>query len=291
MTRLRLKMDEDLRLRNLAVGTRKHYLAAVARYARFYGCSPDRLDTSHVRGFLLHLDALGRAPATRIVYWAALLFFYTHTLGRPEVMATIPRPRSRPTPPRIPLTQQQARPLLHAAQRDPGTHALLATLLACGLRISEATHLRIQDLDSTAGLLYVRRGKGHKPRALGLRDDLLALLRRYWAAERPGHTWLFPAQRLIAPGRVHPTRRWADRPVDADTVRARLHAITRRAGLTRRVTPHDLRVTYASWLAAAGVDLRTIQVLLGHASPTTTARYVHVRPDLLRAVPSTLAML
>ena len=108
---------------------------------------------------------------------------------------------------------------------------------------------------------------------------------------KPERVCDFAGCELAGEHRAHPPRRWADRPVDADTVRDRLHAITRRAGLTRRVTPHDLRVTYASWLAAAGVDLRTIQVLLGHASPTTTARYVHVRPDLLRAVPSTLAML
>jgi len=295
MTPLRQKMTEDLQLRNFAASTQRHYLAAVARYARFYGRSPDRLDTHHARGFLLYLHRLGRAPATRIVYWAALRFFYTHTLGRPDVMATIPRPRPRPTPPRIPLTREQARPLLSAAQEDPFTHALLATLLASGLRISEATHLRIEDRpgpeDSTSGLLQVRRGKGHKPRTLGLPTELLDCLRSYWDAERPGYTWLFPAQRLGAPGRVHPTRRWADRPVGNQTLRKRLHAITRRAGLTRRVTPHDLRATYATWLAEAGVDLHVIQVLLGHSSPNTTARYTYVRPDRLRAVPSTLAML
>ena len=119
----------------------------------------------------------------------------------------------------------------------------------------------------------------------------LRLLRRYWTVERPLAPWLFPAQRLITPGRVHPRHRWADRPVSPKALRTRLCKVTKRAGLERRVTPHDLRRTFATWLLEAGVDLRTVQALLGHASPETTALYTLVRPELIRRTPSPLEML
>jgi site-specific recombinase XerD len=137
----------------------------------------------------------------------------------------------------------------------------------------------------------VRRGKGAKARSVKLGDKHLRVLRRYWVVERAPATWLFPAQRLIAPGRVDPRQRWASHPASPDTMRSRLHQMTQRAGLQRRVTPHDLRRTYATWLLEAGVDLRTVQVLLGHASPNTTTRYTQVRPELIRRTPSPLEML
>jgi len=291
MTPLRQKMEADLRLRNLAPGTTQVYISCVARYALHFGRSPDRLGTDEARAFLLHLADLGRAPATRVVYHAALRFLYVETLGWPEVMATVPRPRVRATPPRRPLTCEEVTALLVAAPQWPFMYTMIATLLATGLRISEACHLQPRDIDSRSGFIHVRRGKGAKPRSVKLGEKHLRLLRRYWVVERPGRSWLFPAQRLVAPGQVDPRRRWADKPVAPDTVRCRLRRIARLAGLQRRVTPHDLRRTYATWLLEAGVDLRTVQVLLGHASPETTARYTTVRPGLILRTPSPLDML
>jgi site-specific recombinase XerD len=203
----------------------------------------------------------------------------------------VPRPRVRPPQPRRPLVAGEARALLDAAADCPIDHAVLATLLATGLRISEACHLQARDIDSRAGLVHVRNGKGGKSRCVKLGDRLLRTLRRYWRVAEPRRPWLFPAQRLVGPGRVDPHRRWADHPIAPDTVRSRLHRLAQRAGLQRRVTPHDLRCTYATWLLEAGVDLRTVQVLLGHASPETTARYTRVRPELIRRTPSPLQML
>lgn len=291
MTPLRQKMDADLRLRNLAEGTRREYIRRVAAFARYFGQSPARLGAKEVRAFLLHLAELGRAPATRVVYHAALRFLYVETLGRPEVMATVPRPRVKPPQPGIPLSREEVRVLLDAAAADPFTYTLLATLLATGLRITEACRLVPADIDGRSGLIHVRSGKGDKSRSVKLGEKHLRLLRRYWVVERPARPWLFPAQRLVAPGRVDPVHRWAERPVSPDTVRDRLTRLTHRVGLQRRVGPHDLRRTYATWLLEAGVDLRTVQVLLGHASPETTARYTAVRPELIRKTPSPLEML
>jgi len=293
MTPLKQKMEADLRLRNLSSGTRDHYLRCVARYARYFGCSPSQLGTAEVRAFLLHLAALGRAPATQVVYHAALRFLYTETLGRPEVMATVPRPRVPYRPPRRPLVKAEARALLDAAAEAgrPFDYTVIATLLATGLRVSEACHLRPADIDSRAGLVHVRCGKGGKARSVQLGDRLLRLLRRYWVVERPGRQWLFPAQRLVAPGQVDPHRRWASHPISTDTVRDRLRRLARSAGLDRGVTPHDLRRTYATWLLEAGENLRVVQVLLGHASPETTAIYTRVGPELIRRVPSPLQVL
>lgn len=291
MTPLRQKMEADLRLRNLAPRTLREYLRCVARFAAHFGRSPEHLGAPEARAYLLHLAELGRAPATRAVYHAALRFVFAETLGRPEVMATVPRPRVRATEPRRPLTREEVNALLGVAAAVPFTYTVISTLLATGLRVSEACSLQPADIDSRSDLIHVRRGKGAKPRSVKLGDRHLRLLRRYWVVERPGRSWLFPAQRLISPGRVDPVRRWTDRPVGIDTVRTRIHRVTRRAGLQRTVTPHDLRRTYATWLLEAGVDLRTVQVLLGHASPNTTARYTRVRPELIRRTPSPLDML
>ena len=291
MTPLRQKMEADLRLRNLAESTAAEYVRCVACFARHFQRSPAELGASQARAYLLHLAEQGRAPATRKVYHAALRFLYVETLGRPEVMASLPSPRVKATEPRRPLTREEVTALRVAAASMPFTYTMLSTFVATGLRNSELRHLQPADIDSRSGLIHVRHGKGDKPRSVQLGDRHLRLLRRYWRVERPAGPWLFPAQRLIAAGRVDPKRRWADRAVSADTVRQRLHEVTRRAGLGRRVTPHDLRRTYATWLLEAGVDLRTVQVLLGHRSPNTTARYTHVRPELIRRTPSPLDML
>lgn len=291
MTPLRQKMEADLRLRNLTPGTIYEYLRCVKCFARHFGRSPAKLGTQEVRAYLLHLADKGRAPATRKVYHAALRFVYVETLGRPEVMATVPWPRVKVKEPRRPLTREEVNALLTAAAPMPFMYTMLSTLLATGLRISEACQLQPADIDSRSGLIHVRHGKGDKPRSVQLGQRHLRLLRRYFFVERPTSAWLFPAQRLVAPGRVDPVRRWAERPVGTATVRNRLHRLTGLVGLGRSVTPHDLRRTYATWLLEAGVDLRTVQVLLGHGSPNTTARYTRVRLELIRRTPSPLDML
>lgn len=284
MTRLRQKMLEDLRLRDLGARTAQTYIWCVASFARFYARSPDQLGSAEVRGFLLHLRELGRAPATRAVYHAALTFLYVQTLGRPEVMALVPRPRVRTQRPSRALSRDEARTLLDGMAHRPFDYTFFALMLATGLRISEATALSVHDIDRRAGLLRVRSGKGGKARCVMLSPRTLRLLERYWVVVRPPGPLLFPARRVLKPGRIDPRRPWADHPVSTSTMHKRLQRL--QPDGPHRIRSHDLRRSFATWLIADGSDLRLVQVLLGHASPVTTARYTRINADRIARTPS-----
>jgi site-specific recombinase XerD len=290
MTPLRAKMMADLRIRGLSDGTSKHYTGAVARFAAHNHKSPALLGADEVRDFLLHLRDLGLAAATLVVYWAALRFLYVETLARPEVFVGIPRPRVPRPISLVALSRDEVRDLLQAA-RDDFDRTLFATLYALGLRVSELTALTTADIDARAELVHVRHGKGDQPRDVHLSKALLDDLRAHWRAQKLPGPFLFPARRFLAPGVPDVARPWADHPVSTDSVRDRLDQAARRAALRRHVTPHVLRHAYATHLLEAGVDLRVIQVLLGHASPETTARYAAVGPELIRATPCPLELL
>ncbi len=290
MTSLRKKMVEDLRLKGIAPSTQYQYVSSVRRFAEHHGRSPAKLDTRHVREFLLHLRDLDRAPATIVVYWAALLFLYAVTLRRPGVMADVPRPRVPRRDPVPALSVGEVRALLDAAAQ-PFDRTVFTLMYACGLRVSEACTLRVGDIDAQAGLIHVRRSKGDKARAVRLSRKVLLMLREHWCAHRPPGPLLFPAQRLVKPGVIDRQQRWNDRPVHSDTLGDRFRTLRVRAGMRRRVTLHDLRRAHATHLLEAGVDLRTIQVLLGHARPETTARYTAVSAALIARTPCPLDLL
>ncbi len=290
MTSLRTKMIEDLRLRGLATGTCDHYLRCVRRFAEYHWQSPAKLDTEHVRAFLLHLRDLGRAPATIVVYWAALMFVFGVTLRRPRVMADVPRPRVPRRDPVPALAAAEVRALLDAAAQ-PFDRTVFTLIYACGLRVSEACALRAGDIDARAELIHVRHGKGDKARAVRLSRSVLTMLREHWCAYRPPGSLLFPAQRLMSPGVIDRRRRWSDHPVSRDTLGDRFRTLRLRAGMRRQVTLPDLRRAYATHLLEAGVDSRTIQVLLGHARPETTARYTAVSAQLIARTPCPLDLL
>lgn len=290
MTSLRKKMAEDLRLRGLATDTCDHYLRCVRVFAEFHWQSPAKLDTKHVRAFLLHLRDLGRAPATIVVYWAALAFVFGVTLRRQAVMADVPRPRVPRRDPVPALAAAEVRALLDAAAQ-PFDRVVFTLMYACGLRVSEACALRVGDIDARAGLIHVRHGKGDKARAVRLSPAVLTMLRDHWRAHRPPGSLLFPAQRLVRPGVVDRRQRWSNHAVSRSTLGDRFRALRRRAGLRRQVTLHDLRRAYATHLLEAGVDSRAIQVLLGHARPETTARYTAVSAALIARTPCPLDLL
>ncbi len=285
-SKLRIKMTEDLGIRGLSEGTQYQYLSCVRRYAEHFWLSPHLLGTQHVRRYLLHLRERGLSPASLVVYWAALRFLYVFTLGRAEVFHTIPRPRVPRPPPRTALTQQELRALLDATTTD-FDRVFFTTMYATGLRISEATRRCARDIDSRAGLLHVCKGKGDKARSAQLTDRLLQQLREHWQQYKPPGPFLFPARLLLRPRVVDPNR-WAAHPVSPGTMGQRFRTLRAKADLRRKVTTHQLRHAYASHLHQQGVDLRVIQVLLGHASPKTTALYTHVSPELIRQCPCPL---
>jgi len=261
MTPLRRRMIDDMTLRNFTTATIDAYVRCVARFATHFHCSPDRLGREHVRSYLLHL--LNQQHVSHSYYKltrCALRFFYRETLGRDDVpasLAPVKQPRSLPV---VLGPDELAR--FFVAIKNLKHRALLMTAYAAGLRVSEVTHLRVADIDSARMVIRVRHGKGRKDRYVMLSPRLLEILRAYWKVARPGD-FLFPG---AAP----------DRPLTTGSVRKVCSRARRAAGLDKHVTVHTLRHSFATHLLEAGTDLRTIQVLLGHHSFNTTARYVHV---------------
>jgi len=261
MTPLRRRMIDDMTLRNFTKATIKAYVRAVARFARYFRCPPDRLGREHVRAYLLHL--LNEQHVSHSYYKltrCALRFFYRETLGRDDIpasLAPVKEPRSLP----IVLGPDEL-VRFFVAIKDLKHRALLMTAYAAGLRISEVARLRVADIDSARMVIRVDRGKGQKDRYVMLSPRLLEILRAYWKAARPGE-FLFPGAR-------------PDRPITAGSVRKVCSRARRAAGLDKHVTVRALRHSFATHLLESGTDLRTIQVLLGHRSLNTTARYVHV---------------
>jgi integrase/recombinase XerD len=261
MTPLRRRMIDDMTLRNFTPATIKAYVRCVARFAAYFHCSPDLLGREHVRTYLLHL--LQEQHVSHSYYKltrCALRFFYRETLGRDDVpasLAPVKQPRSLPV---VLGPDELAR--FFAAIKNLKHRALLMTAYAAGLRVSEVTRLRVADIDSSRMVIRVRHGKGQKERYVMLSPRLLEVLRAYWKAARPSD-FLFPG---AAP----------DQPLTTGSVRKVCSRARRAAGLDKHVTVHTLRHSFATHLLESGTDLRTIQVLLGHHSFNTTARYVHV---------------
>ena len=275
MTALRQRMIEDMRLRNFSPHTIEAYVLAVKQFARHFGQSPEQLSAEQARQYLLHLVQDQKASWSRYnLARCGLQFLYRVTLGRDEWFKKLPCarvPRKLPTV----LSPDEVRRLLDVVAHHPKHKALLITLYGAGLRISEALNLKPGDIDGQRMFIHVRSGKGNKDRMVKLSVHLLAVLRDYWRACHPD-LWLFPQTRD------------PQRPMDEGTAHRIVSRSARRAGITRRVSPHTLRHSYATHLLEAGCDLRSIQVLLGHVNLKTTARYTHVSDAHLRTVVSPL---
>ncbi len=271
MTPLRRRMTEDLLLRNRSPKTIKAYIGWVADFAQYFHTPPDRLGPEHVRSYLLHL--VQDRQASWDVYRQARLalrFFYTVTLGREWVVARVPRPRVPKKLPVVLSTGEMAR--FRDALQNPKHRALLMTAYAGGLRLSEVARLRVEDIDSARMVIHVRQGKGLRDRDVMLSPRLLEVLRAYRKVYRPG-PFLFPGQK-------------PDRPVAPRTVQMVCRRALEASGLGKHVHMHTLRHSFATHLLESGTDLRTIQVLLGHRSFSTTARYLHVTTAALRSTRS-----
>ena len=273
MSKLRERMTQDLRLRNFSEGTIVCYLRAIRQYAEHFGKSPDQLNREHLRQYLLHLIEEKQVPqGTYNQKVAALRFFYRETIKQPayvEGVCFTKKERKLP----VVLSQDEVRRFF--ASLDSLKHrAILMTCYGAGLRISEATSLCVDDIDSEQMLIRVRQGKGKKDRYVGLPKVLLQVLREYWKAAKPKH-YLFPGR-----GGSAPISRQA---VVQACIRAR-----RNADLKKKISPHTMRHCFATHLLEEGADVRTIQMLLGHRSVVTTALYTHVSQKTIQKTKSPL---
>lgn len=267
---LRRRMIDDMSLRNLSPATQRSYLHAVTKFSRYFGRSPDRLGLEDVRAFQVHLVSQGISWPALNQTVCALRFFYGVTLDRGEIPERIVYAR---TPRKLPVILS-ADEVVRFLEAVPSlkARAALTTAYAAGLRASEAVSLKVADIDSDRMLIQVHHGKGAKDRTVMLSPQLLTILRTYWRLARPTD-WLFPG-------------RSPDKPIDVQVLHAACRSATKAAGLVKHVSVHTLRHSFATHLLENGTDIRIIQVLLGHNSLSTTARYTHVATTTIAATQS-----
>jgi integrase/recombinase XerD len=276
MTPLRKRMIDEMELRNFSPKTVKLYVDNVARFARYFGKSPDQLGAEHVRKYLLHLvQEKKRAWGTYCQTLAALRYFYRWVVKGPEVVEDIRCPRPERRLPVV-LSFEEVRRFF-AAITSFKYRMILMTAYSAGLRISEVVHLQVSDIDSQRMVIRVRQGKRKKDRYTILSPVLLQMLRHWWVAARPT-SYLFPGRSPDQPSRV-------------TSIQNACKEAQQKAGIDKRVTPHTLRHSFATHLLEAGTDLRVIQELLGHSSPRTTAMYTHVSTKLISQTTSPLDLL
>lgn len=276
MTPLRQRMTQDMQIRNLSPRTIECYTYHVGCFAKHFGRSPDRLGPEEVRAYQVYLVQQKKAS------WAsfnqavcALRFLYRVTIPRAWPVIQIPfakKPKKLP----VVLGPEETKRLLECA-RPLKPRVLLTTIYATGLRLEEATHLKVQDIDSVRMLMRVAHGKGAKERLVPLSPRLLEELRAYWKVVQP-ECWLFPGGD-------------PEKPLSDTTVQKSCKRAAREAGITKHVSPHVLRHSHATALLEAGVDLLTISRLLGHRSFSTTLIYLHVRRPHMESVQSPLDLL
>lgn len=258
MTELRRRMNDDMQVRGMADRTRETYLAAVTGLARYYRRSPDQISDDEVQAYVLYLIRdRQRSWSTCNITVNALRFLYHTTLTRDRTTFCVPSPRQPGTLPAILSRAEVERLIAHAP--NPKHHAMLLTTYAAGLRLTEVLHLRVTDVDSARMTLRVAQGKGGKDRYTVLAPRLRDALRSYWKATRPA-PWLFPSAATGQP--MHPT-----------ALQRTYHVAKQRAGITKPGGIHALRHAFATHLLEAGVDIHTIQRLLGHGHISTTTRY------------------
>jgi len=259
MTELRRRMDEDMLARGLADRTRESYLWAVTGLARVYHRSPDQISDDEIQAYVVHLIRdRQRSWSTCNIVVNGLRFFYHTTLKRDRTAFTIPSPRQSGRLPVVLSRDEVQRLISHAPNLRQRT--MLLTTYAAGLRLTEVLHLQVQDIDSGRMTIRVVQGKGGKDRYTVLSPRLLEALRAYWRVARP-RSWLFPA-------RGEPAR-----PLDPSSLQNAYQRAKRRAGITKPGGIHTLRHCFATHLLETGVDLHTIQRLLGHGHLSTTTRY------------------
>jgi integrase/recombinase XerD len=278
---LRQRMLEDMAMRGLRSDTQHDYVRTVRSFAAFLGQPPDTATAEDIRRFQVHQRDSGVQPPTINCSVSALRFFFTVTLDRPDLSRRLVLARYPRKLPAV-LSVEEVGRLLEAA---PGIKykAILGTAYGAGLRVSEVASLKVDDIDSTRMLIRVEQGKGRKDRNAMLSPQLLALLRLWWKEGKRRsvmlpHGWLFPGR--------SPTD-----PISTRQINRAIHEAAEAAGIRKRVSPHTLRHSFATHLLEQDVDIRVIQVLLGHSKLDTTALYARVATKTIRSVTSPLERL
>ena len=267
---LRQRMLDDMSLRRFTPDTQRDYVRAVKKLAAFLGRSPDTATAEELRAFQLHLTATGVQPPTINATVTVLRFFFKVTLDRPETtrhLVFVYEPRKLP---RV-LSPEEVLRLLEAA---PGPKHKAALSVAYGRPAGHGSGRPEDDIDSKRMMLRVEQGKGRKDRFAMLSPQLLGLLRDWWRIARP-EVWMFPGRDRINPMTTRQLNRVC-------------HMAAELAGLPRWVAPHTLRHSFATHLLEQNIDIRVIQVLLGHAKLDTTARYTQVATNVIREIMSPL---
>ena len=267
------KMKLQLELKGRSPYTVSAYIRYARKFAAFHMRSPRELGEPEVRSWLSHLMEERKArPDLLRVHVAALNFLYCEVLGRPEVVSWVPWPKNVRRLPQILSFEEVNALIAHAV--TPRMRVMILAGYGAGLRITESCRLRVQDIDSKRGLLFLHATKGNKDRVAPLPQRLLVELREWWKQTRPAGPWLFPGRN--------------GQPITRQAVNVQFVETVKASGITRKVVYHSLRHAFATHLLEEGVDLMTIQELMGHANLTTSIRYMRVRVDRIRAVGSPL---
>ena len=278
---LRRRFIEDMTVRGFTPATQRGYLRTVADFTAFFGRPPDQASAEDLRRYQVHMRSLGASATTMNAAVSALRFFFGVSLGRGDAsvgMTTVREPRRLS----VILSPEEVARLLDAAPCLKAK-AALSVSYGAGLRASEVVSLKVTDIDSSRQVIRVEQGKGRKDRYAMLSHDLLELLRAWWRAGRekgvmlPGG-WLFPGQNPV-------------NPLTTRQLNRMFHAAKAAAEIDKPVNLHSLRHCFATHLLEQKVDIRVIQVLLGHTKLTTTAHYSHVDSTTLKAVKSPLELL
>ena len=276
MSAIRQRMIEDMQLHGYSARTQTSYLGAVKGLAGHYHRSPETLTQDELRAYFLYLvKERGVARSTLMIHLSGIRFFFEKTLKQQWHIFDLVRPKKRKKLPVV-LSTDEVRRLLRLVQ-NPAVRIALTVIYACGLRLSEGLHLKVQDIDSSRMLLWVRNGKGGKDRCVPLPERLLEMLREYWKLRRP-HLYFFASLKNRE-------------PLSATTLQKTFKIALIESQIHKEASIHTLRHSYATHLLERGINLRVIQELLGHQSPQTTARYTHLTDKGLHTLVETVNQL
>jgi integrase/recombinase XerD len=280
ITPLRGRMIADMTARNLGPASQSSHLRACKRFAAFLGRSPEAATPDDVKDFQQHLIESGTSICTRNQTMTGVKFLFRVTLRRHDLVAEVFHLRE---PDRVPLvlSQKEVKRIL-AMTPNLKAQVMLSLAYGCGLRAGEVVRLKVGDIDSAQKIIRIVQAKGRKDRNVMLPSDILSLLRDWWKERTPNQDKDVPVpERVLFPG-------YRGKHLSARQLSRLFLETAREAGITKRVTLHTLRHSFATHLLERGVDIRVIQALLGHSKLTTTARYARVATGMIAAVDSPL---